>query len=114
MAQDGLLVIMFDEPSTVGNLDQAMYMVLAGKMLNSGAYPNQSGQREPICYPHKDQQNVYPQDMFGLYASTKCNHYNLLKLIEANWSLRGLDKKNTSAGYKYAFPLNQHIPGLWR
>ena len=46
--------------------------------------------------------------------ATHCNHYNLLKMIEANFGLRGLRTNDTSAGYKYAFPLDVNARGLWR
>ena len=113
MAQGGLLVITFDEPSTTGNVDPTIFTVLAGKMINSGAYPDQQGQHLPVCFPEKSEQRS-PQDQFGLYDTTHCNHYNLLRLVEINWGLRGLNKKDISAGYKYSLPLDHSIPELWR
>lgn len=114
MAQNGLLVITFDEPSVTGNPDKTIYTLLAGSMINSGAYPNNEGKNLPVCYPAKDQQTRYAEDKNGKYDPAHCNHYNLLKMIEANWILRGLQAKNTSAGYKYALSLDNGIPGLWK
>lgn len=99
MAQNGLLVITFDEPSVTGNPDMTIYTMLAGSMINSGAYPNIGGNNSPTC---------------SSSAPFQCNHYNLLKLIEANWNLRGLEPQNTSSGYKTAFPLDNGLSGLWR
>ena len=113
MAQGGLLVITFDEPSTTGNPDKTIYTLLAGNTIHSGAYPNQAGQNAPVCYPPLDKQTKYPADKYGAYSQLRCNHYNLLKMIEENWQLRGLHPANTSAGYKYALPLSSGIPGLW-
>ena len=114
MSQGGLVVITFDEPSTTGNLDLSMYMLLAGKMINSGAYPNHSGEKVPICYPAISEQIRYQNDMYGTYARSRCNHYNLLKMIEANYGLRGLYSKHTSAGYKYAYALDNNVSELWK
>lgn len=111
MAQNGLLVITFDEPSVTGNPDLTVYTLLAGKMITSGAYPNPAGQNKPICYPSLDKQ---AKDEKGFYNPIQCNHYNLLKLIETNWQLRGLKAANTSAGYKNAFSLDNGISTLWR
>lgn len=96
--QGGLLVITFDEPSVTGNPDKTIYTLFAGKMIRSGAYPDKEGQHSPICYPN----------------SKDCNHFNLLKLIENNWNLRGLDPKNTSDQYKVALALDNGIPELWK
>ncbi len=112
MAQDGLLIITFDEPSVTGNPDRTIYTIFAGKMINSGAYPNKEFQHAPICYPTKNKQTKL--DKNGSYDTLQCNHYNLLKLIEKNWGLRGLNPQHTSAGYKYAFSLDNNIPILWK
>lgn len=112
MAQGGLVVIAFDEPSTTGNPDLSMYMLLAGKMINSGAYPNHNKENSPICYPKE--QTTYPNDLNGPYDRFRCNHYNLLKMIEANYGLRGLSLKHTSAGYQYAYALDRTLPSLWK
>ncbi len=114
MAQDGLLVITFDEPSVTGNPDKTIYTLLAGSMINSGAYPNKDGKNAPVCYPAINKQNNYSPDENGKYDPAHCNHYNLLKLIENNWRLRGLDAKSTSTGYKYALPLDNDISSLWK
>lgn len=114
MAQDGLLIITFDETSVTGNPDNTIYTLLAGKMINSGAYPMKNGKHLPICYPAKAQQNRDRNDANGLYQPLQCNHYNLLKLIENNWELRGLNPKDTSAGYKYAYALDNSLPELWK
>jgi hypothetical protein len=113
MAQDGMLVITFDEPSVTGNPDRTIYTLLAGNMLNSGAYPGRNGDKSPVCYPSAVSQTGV-QDSNGLYEPSHCNHYNLLKLIEENWSLRGLKPQNTSAGYKHAFALDNGIDALWK
>jgi hypothetical protein len=107
MAQNGLLVITFDEPSTTGNPDQTIYHLLAGKMINSGTYA-------PTCYPDISKQTKYPRDKNGDYDPSHCNHYNLLKMIEANWNLRGLIPTHTSAGYKYAYSLDASAEKLWK
>lgn len=114
LSQGGLLVITFDEPSVTGDPDQTLYTLLAGKMLNSGAYPDRSGEKQPVCYPAVNDQRKYPQDENGTYEPTHCNHYNLLRMIEQNWNLRGLKPVNTSAGYKYAYALDNGVPGMWK
>jgi len=48
MAQGGLLVLTFDEPSTTGNPARSVYTLLAGNMLNSSAYPDRSGTKTPV------------------------------------------------------------------
>ena len=113
MAQGGLLVLTFDEPSVIPQSDMAIYTLLAGPMINSGAYPKASNTQNPVCYPDISQQNLYPKDKNGDYEPSHCNHYNLLRLIESNWDLRSLSSAGTSAGYKYAFPLDHQIPMLW-
>lgn len=110
MAQDGLLIITFDEPSVTGNPDETIYTMFAGKMVQSGAYPTNDGRNAPVCYPA----NSTARDSGGTYAANRCNHYNLLKMIEANWNLRGLNKKNTSEGYKTAYALDKSIQSLWK
>lgn len=114
MAQDGLLILTFDEPSVDGNPDKTIYTLFAGKMINSGVYPDMQGKNLPICYPATKLQASSSKDKHGLYDPKQCNHYNLLKMIEANWQLRGLNSKDTSAGYQHAFALDQSIPGLWK
>lgn len=114
MARGGLLVITFDEPSVEGNPDNSIYTVLAGRMINSGAYPSRTGDNSVICYPPASMQTKYHKDVNGDYEQEQCNHYNLLKLIEDNWRLRGLHEEHTSAGYKYAFALDYSVPGIWR
>lgn len=106
MSAGGLLVLTFDEPSVTGNPDRTVYTLLAGKMIKSGAYPNASGKQSPVCYPAKALQ--------AGFAQTHCNHYNLLKMIETNWNLRGLSKKNTSPGYQLSQSLDNNIPELWK
>ena len=113
MSQGGLLVITFDEPSTTGNSDKTIYTLLAGKMIHSGAYPDRSGNNSPTCYPLTSEQTKYPADQNGTYERYQCNNYNLLKMIEDNWQLRGLNPINTSAGYKYALPLDNGLSHLW-
>ena len=113
MAQDGLLVLIFDEPS-ISSPDKTMYTILAGRMINTGIFPKRSFGKPATCYPPIQQQILYPEDASGKYESTHCNHYNLLKMIEDNWNLRGLNKTHTSAGYRYAFPLDKSVPGLWK
>lgn len=114
MAQNGLLVITFDEPSVTGNPDRTIYTLLARKMINSGAYPNLAGDNKPICYNALAEQIKSAQDPNGLYNPIQCNHYNLLKMIEANFNLRGLKPATTSVGYKNAAALDHSIPSLWR
>jgi hypothetical protein len=114
MAQGGLLVITFDEPSVTGNPDMTIYTLLAGNMINSGAYPNQSNQNAPSCYPPISEQTKHTRDAKGDYDPKHCNHYNLLRMIEDNWSLRGLSTERTSAGYKYAFSLDNNVAQLWK
>jgi hypothetical protein len=89
--EDGLLIITFDEPSLNSNPDLSMYTLFLGNKVRTGIY-------SPICYP----ENQRDSDAYGTYPESHCNHYNLLKMIENNWNLRGLRKKNTSFGYKYA------------
>lgn len=113
MAHGGLVVITFDEPSVIGNPDNTIYTLFAGNMVRSGAYPDKAGEHAPICYPYISEQTKYPRDPNGDYERSHCNHYNLLKLIEKNWSLRGLSDKNSSSGYKYAYPLDNNISDLW-
>lgn len=115
MAQGGLLVITFDESSLDGHPDRTIYTMLAGKMVNSGVYPNQEGIKAPICYPPLSEQTKYASDTHGEYDPAGCNHYNLLKMIEDNWSLRGLHPEHTSAGYKYAYSLDNSLTTtLWK
>lgn len=114
MEQGGLLVITFDEPSVTGNPDNKIYTLLAGKMINSGAYPSKTGENAVVCYPSVSEQTSYPKDVNGDYEPADCNHYNLLKMIEANWKLRGLQALHTSSGYKYAYPLDHSVPQLWK
>lgn len=109
--QGGLLVITFDEPSVTGNPDMTIFTMLIGKMVQSGAYPNSKGKGGPVCYPDKQYQPL--KDANGNYAASRCNHYNLLKMIENNWSLRGLNKEHTSNGYKIAYGLDNKIE-LWK
>lgn len=106
MANGGLLVLTFDEPSVTNNPDRTIYTILAGNMIKSGSYPDASGKQMPVCYPAAAKK--------AGYAQNQCNHYNLLKMIEANWNLRGLVKKNTSAGYQVSYTLDNAIPELWR
>src|SRR3990167_870626 len=113
MSQGGLVVIAFDEPSATA-LDQSMYMLLMGRMVNSGAYSNHANEHSPICYPAAHEQIKYLNDSNGTYQARRCNHYNLLKMIEANYGLRSLHPKNTSSGYKYAYALDQYVPVLWK
>lgn len=114
MSNGGLLVIAFDEPSVTGNPDNSMYMLLAGKMIKSGAYPDHQGKNAPRCYPDVSQQTIYPKDLNGDYAPFNCNHYNLIKLIESNWNLRSLYPEHSSSGYKYAYSLDNKIKYLWK
>ncbi len=114
MAQNGLLVITFDEPSKRHNPGHTIYTMLAGKMLKSGAYPDAQNNQIPLCYPPLNEQTKYPADKNGQYHPYYCNHYNLLKMIEDNWQLRGLNPTYTSTGYKYAYPLGHGINGFWR
>ena len=109
--QGGLLVLTFDEPSVTGNPDRTIFTLLIGKMIQSGAYPNSKHIGGPVCYPDKNDQTA--EDSNGKYSPSHCNHYNLLKLIENNWQLRGLSTLNTSQGYKIAYPLDKEID-LWR
>lgn len=113
MANGGLLVLTYDEPSVTGNPDRTIYTLLAGKMLTSNVYPTASGNNQPLCYPALDKQTAYPQDKNGQYAPNQCNHYNLLKMIETNWNLRGLANKDTSSGYKYANSLDHGLTHFW-
>src|SRR3990167_39451 len=117
MSQGGFVVITFDEPSAGADASHAnlsMYMLLAGKMINSGAYPNPLGENSPVCYPPVSEQIKYPHDSHGPYNKFHCNHYNLLRMIETNYGLRGLHSKNTSTGYQYAYSLDKNVPGLWK
>lgn len=107
MANGGLLVITFDEPSVTGNPDKTVYTILAGNMIKSGSYPNASGKQTPVCYPASAAKKAG-------FVQDHCNHYNLLKMIEVNWNLRGLSKKNTSAGYQMSYALDNSVPELWR
>ncbi len=111
LEQGGLLVITFDEPSVTGNPDMTIFTMLIGKMVQSGAYPNSKGKGGPVCYPDKQHQTL--KDANGKYAALRCNHYNLLKMIENNWDLRGLSKEHTSNGYKIAYGLDNKIE-LWK
>jgi hypothetical protein len=104
LSQGGLLVLTFDEPGN--NQDLRLYTVLIGKMINSKVYA-------PSCYPAANKQTL-ASDANGKYSAAHCNHYNLLKLIETNWQLQGLDKNFASAGYQYAFSLAQNLPYLWK
>lgn len=113
MSQDGLLVITFDEPSSHHNEQHTIYTMLAGKMVKSGAYPDINGNQQPACYPTMNEQLQFPPDKNGVYYPSHCNHYNLLRMIEDNWSMRGLKPENTSTGYKYALPLGNGIEGFW-
>lgn len=113
MSQHGLVVITFDEPSVISNPRKTIYTLLAGDMIKSGAYPDSHGLQPAICYPPLNRQNTYPADPNGLYDPTHCNHYNLLKMIESNWHLRGLAPQDTSSGYKYAYPLGYGIDQFW-
>lgn len=114
MASGGLVVITFDEPSVEGNPDRTIYTLLAGKMINTGIYPNRKGKNGPVCFPDISKQTEYTHDENGAYSPEQCNHYNLLKLIETNWNLRGLKPKDTSTGYKYALSLDNNVNQLWR
>lgn len=114
MAAGGLLVITFDEPSVTGNPDKTIYTLFAGSMIKSGSYPNSSGENAPVCFPYMSEQTKFPNDENGEYLRFRCNHYNLLKLIEKNWDLRGLAPEHTSTGYKYAYTLDNGINGLWK
>ena len=114
MANDGLLIITFDEPSVTGNPDKTIYTLAAGNMISSGAYPDSTGNNSPICYPSIKKQDQYKQDKNGAYTPYQCNHYNLLKLIENNWHLRGLAERDTSTGYKYAYSLDQGLSNIWK
>lgn len=107
ISQGGLAVITFDEPSTTGNSNKTIYTLFAGNMVKNGNFT-------PICYPSLNEQNRYPKDAYGDYAPTHCNHYNLLKMIESNYGLRGLEFSHTSSGYKYAYSLDNNISSLWR
>lgn len=114
MAQNGLLVITFDEPSTHGSEENTIYTLMAGKMINSNAYPGLDDPVSLVCFPPEDKQTDFTEDKYGTYPPASCNHYNLLKMIEKNWHLRGLKNDGISAGYYFAFPLDSRIPSLWK
>jgi Phosphoesterase family len=107
----GLLIITFDEPDLF-TFDGRIFTVLIGNMINGGTYPD-NAHKAPLCYPDEKAQAERTKDTYGTYPSMKCNHYNLLKLIEQNWELAGLSSAHTAAGYKHAYPLDNEI-GLWR